>query len=133
MTPRRLSTRVLLIASVLGLAGCGSPDGPKQAVTKVFTRWNELAGARDPSVAGYVCANPATGQADAAPVLSDQRGFSVPSELNVQVEGDTATVDFLDLGTDEEGDDTDVHVTLVKEGGNWKVCRLQVTAPGGSG
>ena len=61
------------------------------AVTRSFNRWNVLA-----------C------------------GFALPGNLNVQVDRDTATVDFLDVGTDGEGDDSNVFITLVKEDGGWK-------------
>ena len=74
------------------------------AVTRSFNRWNVLA-----------------------------RGFALPGNLNVQVDRDTATVDFLDVGTDGEGDDSNVFITLVKEDGGWKVCRSQATARGGTG
>ncbi len=122
-----------VIVAVTMISSCAAEEDSIAAVTTTFNRWNDLARSGDPEAARFICDNPPVEDAYTAPILARHRGFAVPGELNVQVNDDTATVDFLDAGTHEEGDDTDVFINLVKENGGWRVCRSQITAPGGIG
>lgn len=129
----RSAAVAMAIVVVAMISSCAIEDGSIAAVTKTFKRWNDLARSGDPEAAQFICDNPPVEDAYTAPILAGHRGFAMPGELNVQVNGDMATVDFLDSGTDEKGDDTDVFINLVKERGGWRVCRSQITAAGGIG
>ncbi len=124
-------------SALIGCTSTGSMASPET----VFRQWNTLAGAGDAKAANHLCAKPASPTDFDDPITAHPSGFAAargnaqtkPVELNISVDGDRATIDFTDPGTEKSGDEEDVFVSLVKEAGNWKVCRAQITAAGGIG
>jgi hypothetical protein len=130
---------VMIAATVLG--GCRQ-SAKREGPEALFRRWNALATAGDAKAKSLVCAAPTSDETNETitryssgfAVLSGSSSTSSPS-LNVNVDdaAGRAVIDFSDPGTPAPDDDQDVFVSMVTEGGTWKVCTVQITAAGGIG
>jgi hypothetical protein len=87
-----------------------------------------MALSRNPDASLMLC----TGVVTFDPAFEDRiepghPGFRNPRKLFVSVSGNTAEIDF------DDDKQQDVYVQLSKQGGRWRVCSAQTTAPGGFG
>lgn len=125
---------VTLLVFTLSLTGCGD-TGDKNSPEAAFRRWNEAATAARSGVGSFVCSGLETDDSNSSPIVGFGSGFpaALDAELNSNVNGARAVVDFVDPGTSAVGDEEDVYVSLIKEEGSWKVCRVEITAAGGIG
>ena len=128
----RSSLPVLFVVCLT--ARCGASDR-SESPEAVFRSWNAAAVVGDTSAEMFVCSNPSGDDSYDSPVSEHSAGFkaALAAPLNVNVDGASAVVDFTDPGTSAEEQPEDVFVSLIKERGDWKVCRVQITAAGGFG
>jgi hypothetical protein len=132
---RHLSRCIGAAAGTMILIGCASAQpSERERVAEVFSAWSEAAGRGDEVAAGALRCRAPGDVPDFRDVIDEtSRGFGVQEDPNIGIDGDTAVVDFTTDQGDAEGEMTDVFVHLVREGGEWKVCSVQQTAPGGVG
>jgi hypothetical protein len=129
---------MLLTALLVSAPGCASSSDDRNEVRSevraAFERWTMAAGSGDRSVvAGLICEAPSSFPESHDPIDATSTGFGSPNDLNINTDGATAIVDFTTNQGDTQGEMSDVFVHLVREDGRWKICSVQITAPGGVG
>ena len=122
---------VIAACSVPGCSSSNRADSPEA----VFRAWNKAAVAGDATAASFLCSNPSDETSYDSSIAEYGSGFpaALRRGLTVNIDGGRAVLDFTDPGTSDTGDEEDVFVALVKQGGTWKVCRVRVTVEGGIG